>query len=202
MIAFISLLFILLPAEHSQIVVSHNAEPVVTINTLITGDGDPTCECKMQNNFPVPKDNGKTLFYIQRTPNHNTIMYDINLENGVVDSDEPVRAYWIRYGEEGQTEDLSYIQEHYAYGLKSRKVNDRKYELRFVSYKKLPFYLDRSTRDNQYRILATVNGKAIEVKRVFLQIEGGSFWLPNVVCAEVKGVDPVTGAEITQTFKP
>jgi hypothetical protein len=60
----------------------------------------------------------------------------------------------------------------------------------------------KSTRDNRYHIIATINKKDIEVSRVFLQIEGGSFWLPNVVCAEVTGVDPDTGAEIIERFKP
>lgn len=162
---------------------------------------DP-CVCKMQNTFPVPPVSDKTLFYIQRTPNHNTIIYDLNAEGEQIDEENPVHAYWIRYGEEGQKEELSYIQRHYAYGLKTKKINDDRYELRFVSYKKLPFYIDKSPRDNRYHIQATINGKAIEVKRVFLQIEGGSFWFPNVVCAEVKGVDPVTGKEVIELFKP
>jgi hypothetical protein len=160
------------------------------------------CTCSLQNTFPVPPEDDNTLFYIQRTPNHNTIMYDLNLDKGKIDSDEPVHAYWIRYGEEGQKEELSYIQRHYAYGLKTRKISDHRYELRFVSYKKMPFYIDKSPRDSKLHIQAEVNGKLIEVKRVFLQIEGGSFWLPNVVCAEVKGVDPSTGKEVIQTFKP
>jgi hypothetical protein len=161
------------------------------------------CSCKKQESFPIPPSDHKSLFYIQRTPNTNTIMYDLKLDNAnAVDQEEPVDVYWLRYGEEGQKEDLSFIQEHYAYGLKTKKVKDGKFELRFVSYKKLPFYLTQSSRDNRYHVVATINGVDIEVSRVFLQIEGGSFWLPNVECVEVKGVDPQTGKEITQTFKP
>ena len=167
-----------------------------------TATEEKPCVCSIPHEFPVPPSGDKTLFYIQRTPNHNTIMYDLNVEKGKIDTEEPVHVYWIRYSDEGQKQELSYIQEHYAYGLKTRKLNDNRYELRFVSYKKLPFYIDRSPRDNQYHIQANVNGKAIEVNRVFLQIEGGTFWFPNVKCAEVKGVDPVTGKEVVQTFKP
>lgn len=164
-------------------------------------DNEP-CVCKINQDLPIPPDDEHTLFYIQRTLNHNTIMYDLNVDNGVLDEEKPVHAYWLRYQEEGQKEELSYIQQNYAYGLKSRKINDTRYELRFVSYKKILFYLDRSPRDNRLHIQATVNGKTIEVNRVFLQIEGGGFWFPNVVCAEVKGVDPVTGIELIQTLKP
>jgi len=163
---------------------------------------DAPCVCTIDKEFPTPPKDQHSLFYIQRTPNTNTIMYDVNLEKGVPNDEEPVSVYWLRYGEQGQREDLSYIQRHYAYGIKSKKLGNGNYELRFVSYKKLPFYLMRSPRDNQYHIQATVNGKQIEVNRVFLQIEGGSFWLPNVVCAQVKGIDPVSGKEVIQSFKP
>jgi hypothetical protein len=164
---------------------------------------DETCVCKGQDKFPIPPTDQQTLFYIQRTPNTNTIMYVLNFgDKGLLDEDEPVHPYWIRYQEEGQKEELSFIQRNYAYGLKTENLGNNKYELRFVSYKKLPFYLVKSKRDNRYHIIATINKKDIEVSRVFLQIEGGSFWLPNVVCAEVTGVDPDTGAEIIERFKP
>jgi hypothetical protein len=163
---------------------------------------DTPCMCKKQGPFPVPPASQQTLFYIQRTPNTNTIMYDLNLEKGVVDADEPVHAYWLRYSENGQKEELSFIQRHYAYGIKAKKIQHNRFELRFVSYKKLPFLLTHSDRDNRYHIRATINGVEMEVSQVFLQIEGGSFWLPNVMCVEVKGIDPDTGKEITQTFKP
>ncbi|HEY9007756.1 DUF4833 domain-containing protein [Ohtaekwangia sp.] len=164
---------------------------------------EESCVCRNQDTFPIPPADTRTLFYIQRTPNTNTIMYALNVEsNGKLNTDEPVHPYWIRYQEQGQHEDLSYIQRNYAYGLKTKDLGNGKYELRFVSYKKLPFYLTKSSRDNKYHIHATINKKNIEVSRVFLQIEGGTFWLPNVVCAEVKGVDPDTGNEIIERFKP
>lgn len=163
---------------------------------------DPeSCECNAERDFPTPPFEEHTLFYIQRTPNHNTIIYDLNMKDGIIDDEEPVHAYWLRYQEHGQKEELSYIQQNLAYGLKARKINADRYELRFVSYKKIPFYLERSPHDNRLHVQATVEGKTIEVTRIFLRIEGGSFWLPNVVCAEVKGVDPFTGSEVIQTLK-
>jgi hypothetical protein len=163
--------------------------------------GEP-CTCQIVGTFPTPPEGAQTLFYIQRTPNTNTIMYDVNGEAGKVDPENPVKAYWIRYGEEGQREDLSYIQRNYAYGIKSKRLDARNYELRFVSYKKLPFLLSLSDRDNRYHVYAKINHVDIEVTRVFLQIEGGTFWFPNVVCAEVRGVDRATGKPVVQSFKP
>jgi len=163
--------------------------------------GEP-CTCQIAGTFPTPPSDDQSLFYIQRTPNVNTIMYDVNEAGGKIDPENPVKVYWIRYGEEGQHEDLSYIQRNYAYGIKSKKLDARNYELRFVSYKKLPFLLSLSDKDNRYHVYAKINNVDIEVSRVFLQIEGGTFWFPNVVCAEVRGVDRATGKPVVQSFKP
>lgn len=168
---------------------------------VVRAQGQP-CTCEIGNSFPTPPSNSQSLFYIQRTPNINTIMYEVNMPSGQPDTENPVKVYWIRYGEEGQREDLSYIQRNYAYGIKSKKVDARNYELRFVSYKKLPFMLSLSDQDNRYHVYARINNVEIEVSRVFLQIEGGTFWFPNVVCAEVRGVDRVTGKPVVQNFKP
>lgn len=153
--------------------------------------------------FPTPVGQRNMLFYIQRTPNINTIIYALNVnDKNQLDTEEPVHVYWIRYGERGQTEELSYIQRHYAYGLKTKSLGNDKYELRFVSYKNLPFYLQRSPKDNKYYVYATVNKKEIILNRIYLQIEGGTFWFPEVKYVEVKGFDPVTGNEMTERFKP
>ena len=56
--------------------------------------------------------------------------------------------------------------------------------------------------DGKYHIFATVNQKQLMLNRIFIKIEGGSFWLPNVVYVELKGTESSTGREITERFKP
>src|ERR1700761_5181233 len=75
--------------------------PTVNNKIIVPGDGA----------YPTPPPSDVRLFYIQRTPNTNTIGYDLNLENnGKPTAEEPVKGYWIRYAENGQKEDLNYIQ--------------------------------------------------------------------------------------------
>jgi hypothetical protein len=57
-------------------------------------------------------------------------------------------------------------------------------------------------KDGKYHIFATVAQKQIMLERLFVKIEGGSFWLPNVVYVEFKGTDQNTGREIIERFKP
>lgn len=153
--------------------------------------------------FPVPPADANRLFYLQRTANINTIIYDLNVdkETGLPDADEPVKAYWIRYNEKGQKENLSYIQRKFAYGIVSKKLADNKFDIRFVSYKKFPLTLMKAA-DGKYHIFATVSQRQMILHNLFVKIEGGSFWLPNVVYVEFKGTDPVTGKEVTERFKP
>lgn len=149
-------------------------------------------------NFPTPKNVDHVLFYLQRDPNTNTLIYALNLErNGSVDADHPIQVYWIRYGEKGQKKDLGYIQRKFAYGIDTKALGGDKYEFRFVSHKKLPFYLQRSN-DKSYHVSVTINNHTIKVNRLFVRIQGGSFWLPNVKYAEVEGIDEATGKPIVE----
>jgi hypothetical protein len=152
--------------------------------------------------FPVPPTNAERLFYIQRTPNTNTIVYDLNLNSdGKLNTEEPIKPYWIKYAEKGQKEYLNYIQRKFAYGLTYKALNNGSFDVRFVSYKKFPLTLMKAT-DGKYHIFAVIAQKQVMLNRIFLKIEGGSFWFPSVTYVEVKGSDPVTGREIIERFKP
>ncbi len=146
--------------------------------------------------------NVSRLFYVQRTPNANTIVYELNLgENGQPDAEQPVHAYWIRYTEGGKKDELNFIQRKFAYGLTSKPLGNGKYDIRFVSYKKFPLTLMKAA-DGKYHIFATISQRQFIVNRIFVRIEGGSFWVPNVRFVEFKGTDPATGKEVTERFKP
>jgi Domain of unknown function (DUF4833) len=150
--------------------------------------------------FPVPQANPLQLFYLQRTPNTNTIVCDLNLVNGKPDEEEPVHVYWIRYTEQGQKKELNYIQRKFAYGIKSKKLAEDRYELNFVSYKKLKMYLQMGP-DRQYHVYAGINGKMAVLNRVFIQINGGTFWSPNVEYFEMAGTDPATRQPVMERKK-
>lgn len=151
--------------------------------------------------FPEPS-NVPKLFYIQRDPNINTLIYELNTDkNGELNTENPVHVYWIRYADKGQKEELNYIQRKFAYGVTAKQVKPNEYDIRFVSYKKLPLSLLKSS-DGKYHIFATIAKKQAILNRIFVKIEGGSFWLPNIVYAELKGTDPATGKEIMERFKP
>ncbi len=154
------------------------------------------------DSFPVPPGNPNQLFYLQRTSNKNTIVCDLNVVNGVLNKEEPVHVYWIRYSDQGQRQELSYIQRTFAYGIQAKALkNEDGYEMHFVSSKKHSFYLVKSVIDNKYNVYTTVNAKKVILKRIFIKITGGSMWLPKVEYVEIKGIDTSNGKEIIDRLK-
>ncbi len=49
-----------------------------------------------QANYPVPKPTFERLFYVQRSINHNTIVYDaVFAKEKELDKKNPIKIYWI-----------------------------------------------------------------------------------------------------------
>ncbi|RFZ85019.1 DUF4833 domain-containing protein [Mucilaginibacter terrenus] len=184
---------------------------ICATRTQATSITDPDSRLRLNNAyegekpivFPTPPADLSRLFYVQRMPNINTLIYELNIdkETGKPNEDAPVHPYWIRYADKGQKEELNYVQRKFAYGLVQKKTGEDKYDIRFVSYKKFPLTLMKGA-DGKYHIFATVAQKLMALSYIFIKIEGGSFWLPNIVYVEMRGNDPVTGKEITERFKP
>lgn len=152
--------------------------------------------------LPVPDDAGM-LFYIQRSTNENTIVYTLNADaHGLPTPERPVNVYWRRYQEDGRKAELDFIQRTFAYGIRSKQV-EHAHELRCVAYGKVPLYLYPPTvPGNSSRVLVTVNGRTLVLRRIYLQIDGGSFWSPNVTYIEFSGSDPGNGAPVVERIVP
>lgn len=151
-------------------------------------------------NFPTPSGIPNQLFYLQRTPNTNTIICELNAEKGEINEEEPVHVYWLRYQEKGQRQELNFIQRKFAYGMKFKKLSENRYEIHFVSYKKQKMYLQIGA-DKLYHVFAIINQKAAILSRLYLHINGGTFWAPNVEYIELTGIDPSTRQVVKERKK-
>lgn len=155
--------------------------------------------------FPVPPTNDNSLFYVQRSKNTNAIIYEVNkLSDGSPDPTNPINIYWIRYAEDSTTEALSYIQSKYAYGLNCRPYNGQKnaYVLQFVSYSKKTMYLLPTGNGKRYAVFTNINGKLCELKKIFIMLNGGTFWFPTIEYVELSGKDPSTQIAVSEKFVP
>ena len=157
---------------------------VISVNFLFAQSQDNPSPIK----FPTPKGIPNQLFYLQRDPNTNTIICQLNLDKyGKLNKNQPINTFWMRYAEDNNRQELNYIQRKFAYGIQSKEIGNGQYLLNFVSYKKLSMHL--SNQDGDYHVYVNVNKKKLKVERIFVRIEGGSFWVPNVRYVEFKGID-------------
>ncbi len=156
-------------------------------------------------NYPVPPKNSRFLFYVQRNKNTNAIVYETNLlENGSLNPENPVHVFWLRYSEDSTAAELSFIQRNYAYGLDSKPLIGKpgQFVLNFVSYEKKKFYLIPVGDDKNYQAFTFINGKMAILDRVFIRLNGGTFWFPVVEDIEMMGRDPQTNQVVIEHFKP
>ncbi|WP_052496462.1 DUF4833 domain-containing protein [Pedobacter lusitanus] len=137
------------------------------------------------------------LFFVQRNPDANTVIYELNLnEDGTLCSENPVKVSWIRYAEDGKREELSSIERKYVYGVQSQRLGNDEYEIHLMAYKQLPLYLKRSETDNKYKIYIKDEGQPYLLKRVFIKLDRCSFWYPKVRYIDLVAVDTANGKAI------
>jgi hypothetical protein len=173
--------FILSAFNLSAIILTH-ATPVFSQDSL---------------KFPTPTGNPNQLFFLQRTQNINTVVYELNLKNGSVDSANPVHIFWISYAEKSQKEELTALQRKHAYGLAIKYISKDHYELRFLANKKHAVELMKGP-DNIYHVYDEINHKQAILTRVYLEIHGGSLFSPNIQYVLLTGMDPGTGAIVSE----
>lgn len=154
--------------------------------------------------FPAPPVNAKSLFYLQRTIDRNTLMYEINYNaNGSLNHKKPVKIYWIDYEKGATISQLTYAQNKFAYGINALEIAGKEpvFKLNLVSYKKIDLYLKLSD-NGTYAIHVILNGKPCILNRVLVNITGGTNLNPDVSHIELTGKELATGEQIIEKFKP
>jgi len=162
-------------------------------------------EVNSQDTFPVPPAKKNMIFYIQRTLNTNTIVYELNYNtDSTLNKKEPVRVYWIRYSEDGGKKDLSYLQRKYAYGVDVVCVDSLKalFKVNFVSYKKRDIFLAKTETGKIYKACMVINNKLSYIHKIFVRIDGGTFWVPHIKYVEIRGYDIGSGKPVTEKIIP
>ena len=143
-----------------------------------------------------------SLFKIERSKDNNQILYDVNLDkSGHINRKNPINIYWIRNTEGGKIKPLTWIQQKFAYGLHFINVNKEYANFKFVSYNKMMFTLKR-IKNNQFEVYTKHNNKLLKINRIFIQINGGSFWVPNITAVEIYARNMKTGKNVIETITP
>lgn len=142
------------------------------------------------------------LFFLQCDPDANTLVYELNyISAGKLHPDNPIKASWVRYGQDQKFRELSSIEKKFAYGIQSKPIGNEEYEIRLVAYKKMPLYLKKSEADNKYYMYIKDEGKNLLLKRVFVRVNKGNFWFPKVHYIDLITTNSATGMEILKRIR-
>ena len=142
------------------------------------------------------------LFQISRSKDFNTIQYELNLdENGSINQDEPLKIYWLKRSKKIYSDPLTWIQNKYAYGVKITEKSPESISFHFVSYPSKILNVIRLS-DGKFKVITASQGCEMLLEKIFIQIDGGSFWIPTITSVELSGVDSSTGDPKKETIKP
>jgi hypothetical protein len=153
-----------------------------------------------QDNYPVPFKTDKMLFYLQRSHNRNTIIYDLNTSpNGELNKEKPICIYWIRYEEGGRKAELSFLQKK-AFGVRCRAsdiANDC-YIVHVNNFDKREIFLSR-TDIGDYKAFVTINHEMAELICAYIESENNSIGIPlSIKFIEFHGISLKSGKTISE----
>jgi hypothetical protein len=165
------------------------AMPLFSQGTAKTG---PMSLMSRPADFPTPPKTAKSLFFIQRNKNKNTIAYDANLIGGKFDPSNPIDAYWLRYGSNGERKELTWTQSTFAYGYSSRKDGTGKgFYITLTAYGKRKIHLKTDSNGKPMATM-TINGKICQLNYIWVFADDTSKW-PDVYHVDLHGTELSTG---------
>ena len=136
------------------------------------------------------------LFHIERNKNTNIVQYDANMTDGVINSTNPVDAYWILHADKGQREELSsfdrrafgfrvnYNSEGGHFDLILQAVPDRTIQIAMVN--------------DVPRAKILINNKEAYLSKVFVFARSGFLGIPRVSYYTLYGTDVESGADVSE----
>jgi len=145
--------------------------------------------------FKVPDEPGQ-LFYIQRSPNSNTVVYAAKLDgHGEFDSSAPVEAFWRKFNIDGAKLPLNFMERVMAYGVRMDAGHPGQpitFRVAALPDRKLTLAMDAQ---HHPQALMQVGTHTVKLNYVYLQVVEGGL-LPSVPSLDIFGTDIASGKAI------
>jgi len=151
--------------------------------------------------YPVPPKSDTLLFYLQRSNNSNTVVYEANVKrNGQLDQDEPVNVYWLRFNTNGERRALKTTERLFAYGVESERLRKNEFHVNLVSYedRKARVFIGR---DGKPRAAMDVDGRPAILRWAYVTVDTDGV-TPKVLKVDLFGEDMVTGKMLHERITP
>ena len=153
-----------------------------------------------QTSYPLPPKTDKMLFYLQRSFNKNTIIFETEFSaDNILNSERPVKMYWKRYEEDGRIAELSFIQRK-IFGLKCTPIDETKSSFLLVNnrFRRFEIIVKKSITGN-YRAYSEINNQLTELESVFIKATNNPLGIPiSFEYIEVSGISTENGKKNTE----
>ena len=144
------------------------------------------------------------LLTLERSRDADEIRYTANCtENGRLDTNEPIKVFWVRKTQNNETEPLTWIQKKHAYGIRITEPYNSvtgNLKFQFVSYPQKTFEL-RKNGEQGYKVYTIIENSEIEVTRIFVQMEGEG-WVPSISYVKIIGYTAGSNGLVAETIIP
>ena len=145
--------------------------------------------------FKIPNEPNQ-LFYVQRSPNSNTVVYAARLDgHDNFDSRAPVEAFWRKFNIDGSKQPLNFIEGMMAYGVKlqARKSGQPvTFTIAALPQRKLTLAFDAQ---HHPQALIQIGAHTAKLVYVYLQVVEGGL-MPDVPALDILGIDTASGKAI------
>jgi len=150
---------------------------------------------RLRPEFKIP-DEPDQLFYVQRSPNSNTVIYTARLDaQGNFDSRAPVDAFWRKFNIDGTRQPLNFLERMAAYGVKldAHKTGQAiTFTIAALPDRKLILGMDAQHRPEARM---QIGNHTVKVAYVYLQVVEGGL-MPSVPSLDIVGTDIASGKTI------
>jgi hypothetical protein len=147
--------------------------------------------------FKIP-DEPNQLFYVQRSPNANTVVYAAKLDaKGNLDSRAPVEAFWRKFNIDGSKQGLNFIERMMAYGVRvtaNKPGQPVTFTIAALPQRKLTLGWDAQHRP---QATMTIGSRTVKLAYVYLQVVEGGL-TPDVPSLDIVGTDVADGKAVRE----
>jgi len=151
-------------------------------------------------NLTLARPRTQNLFVIGRSNNSNVLHYDVHFDDGRLDLDEPLLAYWVMRAEDGRREGLTWMEREFAYGFRiTSPVTSDGFRVVLKAFSRRELAV-RKNAGGGYRAFVRVDGKTVTLDRIFVSVEEGGV-TPSVRFVDLFGTTS-NGKRVSERLVP
>lgn len=150
----------------------------------------------LPDDFPRPPKSEKSLFYIQRNKNYNTIVYDLNTtENGTIHPKDPIDTYWINYGDKVTKRELTWLEAWLAYGYRAKLNEDKSIKIKLRAHNER--FITLRQVDDKWHAIIPINGEEAFLSNIYAYADESGI-IPKVLHVDIYGIDVKSGKPVKE----